>query len=151
MGTRCGGVSPFRTLVMVELCCPSFDDNEGDSVWGRRRKRGAGESSSHPDREVPRPPTRAGRPPGRPPLGGVPRDDDICSNESTPWSDQAPQDRRGDGKWRVCNDPVGPPWHSQIDGIGDHDGNGLAGELPSQVGRSLGMELHGNDVGATAE
>jgi len=81
----------------------------------------------------------------------VPGDDDIRSNEPTPRCDQASQDRRRDAKWWVCDDPKGLPWQSQIGGIGDDDGDGLAGEPCSQVGCSLSVELYGNDVGATVE
>jgi len=81
----------------------------------------------------------------------VPGDDDICSDESTPRCDQASQDRRCDGKWWVCDDAIGPPWQSQIDCICDDNDDGPAGESCSQVGRSPGMELDGDDVGTAVE
>ena len=116
---------------------------------GEKAERG----SVRPTRTVKpsRPSTRARRPPSRPPLRGVPGDEDICSNESTSRRDQASQDCRRDGKWWICDDPIGTPWRSQIDRIGDDNSYGLAREPSPQIGRPLGMELTGNDMGTTVE
>jgi hypothetical protein len=77
----------------------------------------------------------------------MPWDNEIGSSQSASRCDKPSQDRGSDGKWWIGHHPERPLGQAEIDGVGHHDGNRVASEGSSQVGSSLSVEFHSNNVG----
>lgn len=99
------------------------------------------------DHEVTVPASSAGSVVRAPAPRGMPRHEEVCSNQTTTGADQALYQRRGDPERRVRHHFEGATRETEIGRVGAHDRHVALIELIPQVGGALWMQLNGNNAG----
>lgn len=98
------------------------------------------------DHEVTTPASSAGSVWRIPALRGMPRHDEVCSDQTTTRADQALDERRGDPERRVRHHFEGTTRKTEIGRIGAHDRHVASIELIPQVRGTLWMQLDRDDA-----
>lgn len=121
-----------------------YEQSDGVRRWGTKRR--PRWWSAEMDHEVGSPACSAGSMCGAPALRGMPRHEEVRSDQTTTRADQALDERRGDPERRVRHHFEGTAGETKIGRVGANDRHVALIELIPQARGALWMQLNRNNA-----